>query len=186
MLPAQTLGGFWHCLLCVLDEVGWELPEEPGLGDALAKQHQGCVWGSALPCFISHGVMGLSVTPAATLEGWGHTRGLCCCPQQAGNLPKLSKGKVLHQGTRTCWGFWHQVEHEPGKCPGGKGETEAGEMPSGHQDMCFHWEGGQTLAQISQGGCGISILGDTKKTEKNLEKLNRIMSNHLSRGVWTR
>lgn len=93
MLPAQTLGGFWHCLLCVLDEVGWELPEEPGLGDALAKQHQGCVWGSALPCFISHGVMGLSVTPAATLEGWVTHQRVVLLPTASWEPPEAQQGQ---------------------------------------------------------------------------------------------
>lgn len=64
---------------------------------------------------------------------------------------------------KRTWGFWWAPD--PGKCPGGKAwaQTEAREVPSVHQEMHFHCEGDQTLAHISQGGCGISILGDTKK-----------------------
>lgn len=42
-----------------------------------------------------------------------------------------------------------------------------GRSPLDTRKCVFHCEGGQTLAQISQGGCGISILGDTEKTAEH-------------------
>lgn len=37
------------------------------------------------------------------------------------------------------------------------------EVPSEHQDTAFPCEGNSALAQVAQGGCGVSNFGDTQK-----------------------
>jgi len=43
-------------------------------------------------------------------------------------------------------------------------QPEAQELPSEHQETHFHCEGDQALAQIAQGGYGVSILEDIQKS----------------------
>jgi len=40
--------------------------------------------------------------------------------------------------------------------------------PSEDQETPFYCEGDQTLTQVSQRGCGISILGDIKRLSRHL------------------
>lgn len=42
-------------------------------------------------------------------------------------------------------------------------QTETWEAPSEHQGTLFHCEGDRALAQLTLGGCGVSILGDIQK-----------------------
>jgi len=42
-------------------------------------------------------------------------------------------------------------------------QTGTQEVPSEHQETLFQWEGGQTLTQVAQRGCEVSILGDIQK-----------------------
>ena len=42
-------------------------------------------------------------------------------------------------------------------------QTETQEAPSEHQEIVFDCVGDQPLAQVVQGGCGVSILGDIQK-----------------------
>ena len=42
-------------------------------------------------------------------------------------------------------------------------QTGTQEVPFEHQETLFHCEGDGALAQVAQGGCGVSILGDTQK-----------------------
>jgi len=58
---------------------------------------------------------------------------------------------------------------EPGSaqwCPvtdqGQWAQTETQAVLSEHQETLCHCEGNLPLAQVAQGGCGVSILGDTQ------------------------
>jgi len=42
-------------------------------------------------------------------------------------------------------------------------QNETQEGPSKHQETLLHCEGDQALAQVAQGDCGASILGDIQK-----------------------
>ncbi|KAK4817918.1 hypothetical protein QYF61_002759 [Mycteria americana] len=42
-------------------------------------------------------------------------------------------------------------------------QTETREVPSEQQETLFYCVGDWALAQIAQGGCGVSILGDVQK-----------------------
>ncbi|KAK4827150.1 LOW QUALITY PROTEIN: hypothetical protein QYF61_015104 [Mycteria americana] len=53
---------------------------------------------------------------------------------------------------------------EPGSCqwcPNKRQRTQikTHEIPSEHKKTLFYWEGGQTLEQVTQRGCGVSIHG---------------------------
>jgi len=45
--------------------------------------------------------------------------------------------------------------------------TEIWEVASEHQEILFHCEGDQALAQVVQGGGGVSVLGDTEKPSRH-------------------
>jgi len=41
-------------------------------------------------------------------------------------------------------------------------QSEIQETPLKHKENLFHCKGSQTLAQVSQGNCGVAMLGDTQ------------------------
>ena len=47
-------------------------------------------------------------------------------------------------------------------------QTGTQEVPSEHQETVSHCEGGRALAQVAQGGCGVSILGGIQKPSGHL------------------
>jgi len=46
-------------------------------------------------------------------------------------------------------------------------QTETWEAPSQHQETLFCCEGGKTLAQVCQGGCGVYLLRNTQKSSRH-------------------
>lgn len=155
----------------MLDEVGWEGPEQPGLEGVdhwpnAGCSTQGCVTGVntvLINLFISNVGDGAECNPSQ--EGWvTHQRVVLLSTgasasweapegqQGVGQSPAPEEEQPQAPGhAGAAWretrkgpggSGGHRVECEPGKCPGGKtwAETEAQEVPSGHQEMCFHWE----------------------------------------------
>ena len=70
---------------------------------------------------------------------------------------KYLKGGCKKDGARR----FPVVPSDRTKGNGHKNETQ--EALSEYQETLFHCEGGQALAQVAQGGCGVSILADTQK-----------------------
>lgn len=63
--------------------------------------------------------------------------------------------------------------------------NETREVPSEHQEILFHCEGDQMLTQIVQGGCGVSMLGDTQKPPGH-RQLNQLQMTLHEQGGWIR
>ena len=46
-------------------------------------------------------------------------------------------------------------------------QTEMQKVPSEHEETLFDCEGDRALAQVAQGGCGVSLLRDTEKPTRH-------------------
>jgi len=66
------------------------------------------------------------------------------------------------------------------------GKTETWEASSERQETLFYCGGHQALAQAAQGGCGVSILGDTQKLIGHGHGQLALGSPALAGGGWIR
>lgn len=62
-------------------------------------------------------------------------------------------------------------------------QNETREAPSEHQETFYHCKGDQALAQVSQRGCGVSLVGDAKKLSGHVPRQPVLGGPCLSSGV---